>query len=241
MGEIVLVHGAWHGGWCWDAVADGLSERGHTVHIVTLPGHDRPGTSTRIWNRVSHYLDEIDRVVRGCAEPPVIVGHSMGGYLTQRYLENHIAAAGVLVASVPHRGALAANLRILRRMPGATLAAMGLFDYHRLVDTEAKVREFFFAADTPSPVVAETAAKLQSESALAILTMLARPPRPTKVTSPVHVISAEGDVIFPVAEQEALAAAYGADQTVIAGAHDLMLEPTWSELVDTIHRIVDEP
>src|SRR5262245_65531858 len=34
----VLVHGAWHGGWCWERVATRLIERGHRVHAPTLTG-----------------------------------------------------------------------------------------------------------------------------------------------------------------------------------------------------------
>lgn len=237
MADIILVHGAWHGPWCWDQVAGALRGRGHEVEAITLPGHDRPGTSARIWNRVPQYLAEIDRAVVARAEPPLLVGHSMGGYLTQRYLENHQAAAGVLVASAPHRGALAANLRVLRRMPAATLASMALLDYHRLVDTRSKVHELFFSADTPGEIIDDTARRLQSESALAVLTLLVRLPRPRKVTTPIHVISAEFDTIFPVAEQRRLAAAYGAEQTIIEGGHDLMLDTTWPQLADTLDRI----
>jgi dienelactone hydrolase len=34
----VLVHGAWHGGWCWRRVADRLERRGHKVYTPTLTG-----------------------------------------------------------------------------------------------------------------------------------------------------------------------------------------------------------
>ena len=38
MANFVLVHGAWHGGWCWQRVASGLQQHGHRVHVVTLTG-----------------------------------------------------------------------------------------------------------------------------------------------------------------------------------------------------------
>jgi pimeloyl-ACP methyl ester carboxylesterase len=38
MANFVLVHGAWHGGWCWQRVASLLQEQGHRVHAVTLTG-----------------------------------------------------------------------------------------------------------------------------------------------------------------------------------------------------------
>ena len=38
MSTFVLVHGAWHGGWCWDRVAPLLRAAGHEVHAPTLTG-----------------------------------------------------------------------------------------------------------------------------------------------------------------------------------------------------------
>ena len=106
MSPIVLVHGAWHGPWCWDAVAHWLRSEGHEVVVVTLPGHDRPGDHRRIWNRLSQYVAAVDEAISTLDQPAMLVGHSMGGYTVQRYLETRTAAAGVLVASVPVRGLL---------------------------------------------------------------------------------------------------------------------------------------
>ena len=52
----VLVHGAWHGGWCWDRVAPLLREAGHEVHAPTLTGRRSAHTSSRRssgWRRTS--------------------------------------------------------------------------------------------------------------------------------------------------------------------------------------------
>jgi pimeloyl-ACP methyl ester carboxylesterase len=38
MADFVLVHGAWHGGWCWRRVVDALHAQGHRAHAVTLTG-----------------------------------------------------------------------------------------------------------------------------------------------------------------------------------------------------------
>ena len=46
MARFVLVHGAWHGAWCWREVADGLERRGHVVETPHLPC-DEPGLSCR--------------------------------------------------------------------------------------------------------------------------------------------------------------------------------------------------
>jgi pimeloyl-ACP methyl ester carboxylesterase len=62
---------------------------GPPVQAVQLRGHDRP--PGRIWHRVRHYLDDVQRAAARFAEPPVLVGHSLGGLLAQRCLELHPA------------------------------------------------------------------------------------------------------------------------------------------------------
>ena len=72
MASFSLVHGAWHGGWCWDAVRAELEARGHVVHTPDLPCDD-------VTAGVEEYA---------AAVPPadVVVGHSLGG-LTIPYVE----------------------------------------------------------------------------------------------------------------------------------------------------------
>lgn len=237
MSSFVLVHGAWHGPWCWDDVAAALRESGHEVAVPTLPGHDRPGTSGRIWNRISQYLATVGAAAEAASDAPILVGHSMGGYVVQRHLEKNSARCGVLVASVPRRGTLAPNLRFMRKHPGPTLAGALLADYSRLVETDALVRELFFTADTPAAIVTQTRERLQNESALAVTTMAVRWPRPERVQTAVEVIGATGDDVFNMAEQRDLAAAYDAQPVFIEGGHDLMLDTCWPELVDALEAI----
>ncbi len=78
MSEFVLVHGAWHGAWCWDAVVPLLTARGHSVRAIDLPGHGRdpqpPGTVS--WD---DYMARMGEVIAASTEPPILVGHSLGG------------------------------------------------------------------------------------------------------------------------------------------------------------------
>lgn len=237
---IVLVHGAWHGGWCWDHVAEALRARGHAVTALDLPGHHEPGSLTRKWNRIGGYIRALDAAVAGSPEPPVVVAHSMGGYVLQRYLERHQVRAAVLLASVPASGALGANLRLLRSHPWILTRSALTFDYAPPVRSEALVRELFFRPDTPADIVRAVHPRLQNESALAILTMLVRAPKPDRVSSPVHVVAASDDAIFTLAEQHHLAAAFGVDLEIIPlSGHDVMLDTARDDLVDAIARIAE--
>lgn len=240
MAEIVLVHGAWHGPWCWDQVGAALEERGHAVDAIALPGHGQPGTTGRLWKRISHYVDAVADAVESASAPPVLVGHSMGGYVVQRYLEAGRAACAVLVASSPHRGLLRANLRALRRRPKPVLLAALTADYRSFIRTDELVRSQFFTDRTPPEIVADCRRQLQNESAIALNEMALRPPRPQRVSTPVAVIGARHDQIFTVEEQQALAKAYGVEAEIIDGGHDVMLDTTWPALVAALDRIASQ-
>ncbi len=73
---IVLVHGAWHGAWCWDRVASPLREQGQAVVAVDLPGHGptlgRSATCTAMLTPSARCSTTIEGDV-------VLVGHSYGG------------------------------------------------------------------------------------------------------------------------------------------------------------------
>lgn len=237
MAQFVLVHGAWHGGWCWDDVAASLRERGHEVEVVDLPGHDRPGDRSRTWNSAGAYVEAVSSAVGTCVEPPILVGHSMGGYVVQRFLERTSVRKAVLVASVPRHGTLVPYLRAIRRHPAPALMALATADFYRLVGSIDLTRDLFFSPDTPEATVRHTFERLQGESALAIASMTLRRVKPDRVATPVHVIAGRHDQIFTVAEERALAHAYDADLEVLDGGHDLMLDTCWPVLSDALHRL----
>ena len=47
MSTYVLVHGAWHGSWCWEKVVPLLEQAGHQVEALDLPGHGQDKTPIR--------------------------------------------------------------------------------------------------------------------------------------------------------------------------------------------------
>ena len=79
--HFVLIHGAWHGGWCWDGVISALEAAGHTAEAPDMPGH-APGDD----RSTVTFGDYVDRVVDAVAVQPVpvvLVGHSSAGFLLQ--------------------------------------------------------------------------------------------------------------------------------------------------------------
>jgi pimeloyl-ACP methyl ester carboxylesterase len=80
--NFVLVHGAWHGGWCWRRVADRLRASGHLVFTPTLTGLGershllRPDLDLDV-----HIADVINVIKWERLSDVVLCGHSYGGFV----------------------------------------------------------------------------------------------------------------------------------------------------------------
>ena len=73
MTTYALVHGAWHGGWCWDLLAKELEGRGHRAVAMDLPCDDPKAGTNEYADAVLAALDGVDD------DDVVLVGHSMAG------------------------------------------------------------------------------------------------------------------------------------------------------------------
>lgn len=78
--HVVLIHGAWHGAWCFSALQSELDRRGVPSYAVDLPGH---GASTDPLGNFDDDVAEVRKVLHNLAArglpAPVLVGHSYGG------------------------------------------------------------------------------------------------------------------------------------------------------------------
>jgi pimeloyl-ACP methyl ester carboxylesterase len=102
----VLVHGAWHGAWCWDKVIPLLEAEGHSVTAVDLPGHGDDATPLAGLTQ-AEYGRRVADAVEAAGEPVVLVGHSMGGMtVTQaaEYVPERIATLVYVCAFLPGPG-----------------------------------------------------------------------------------------------------------------------------------------
>jgi pimeloyl-ACP methyl ester carboxylesterase len=86
MATYVLIHGAWHGGWCWDKVVPLLRKKGHKVEAPDLPGHGKDKTPIREVS-LQGYADRVCKVLDAQSEPVILLGHSMGGIVISQTAE----------------------------------------------------------------------------------------------------------------------------------------------------------
>ena len=104
----VLVHGAWHGGWCWQRVAARLARDGHLVYTPTLTGvGERSHLASTGVNLSTHVLDVVNEVEWKDLENFVLCAHSYGGMVATGAVERiwpRLASVVYLDAFLPRDG-----------------------------------------------------------------------------------------------------------------------------------------
>ncbi|HYA75496.1 MAG TPA: alpha/beta fold hydrolase [Burkholderiaceae bacterium] len=235
---VLFVHGAWHGAWCWqEHFLPYFAQKGYGAHALSLRGHGAsPGRERLRWTGIAQYANDVAQVIQRLPKPPVLVGHSMGAMVVQKYLGQHWAPAAVLLAPPPPRGVIATVLRILRRQPLVFLRANVALSLYPYVGTPALARELLFSVGLPEDQLLRHFARLQDESYRAFLDMLFLDlPRPRKVQLQPLVLGAAQDAVFSVSEVEAAAGAYGARAEIFDNmGHDMMLDAGWQAVADRI-------
>jgi pimeloyl-ACP methyl ester carboxylesterase len=104
----VLVHGAWHGGWCWERVAAILREAGHAVFTPTLTGlAERAHLLSHDITLDTHVADVVEVFSRERLQNAVLCAHSYGGWPVSAALEqveSQVSALVFLDAHLPANG-----------------------------------------------------------------------------------------------------------------------------------------
>jgi len=212
---LLFIHGACHGAWCWEEhFLRYFGDRGWTVKAIDLRGHGlAPGRKRLRWTRIAEYVEDVAAAAAAMPQPPVLLGHSMGGLVLQKYLQSHSAPGAVLLASVPPAGMLRSTLRFASRHPLRFLEANARMSWWPTIETPELAREMLFARSMPDSEIRSLHDRLQDESYLAYLDLLAFAlPRPAEVPKlPMLVLGGREDRVFSPDEVERTARAYGAE------------------------------
>lgn len=162
---LLLVHGGWHGAWCWDEhFLDFFADKGYRTVAVSLRNHGNSPAVKRVWAcSLANFVDDVVSVADKLPAPPVVVGHSLGGLVVQKYLELHEAPAGVLLASLSSRGAGGFFVREAKRHPLSFVRSLITGRSLHSLKTPERVREHFYSAGVPESDVVRYAAALGEE------------------------------------------------------------------------------
>ncbi len=224
---LVFVHGMSHGAWCWEErFIPYFEAKGYTCLAINLPGHAQEGSSKAIRFSLADYVQALKKVVDDLPEAPILIGHSMGGMIVQRYLKTGKAKKAILLASVPPSGVLFPSLRTLFRYPGAIPYLL----QGNLLKAFQKYAKLFFN-DNPLSEVYKP--KLCAESFWAYLGLFI--PVRHRIECPVLVIGGSADGLISVHEVQQTAKHYQAPIEIIAGgSHDLMLDVGYEKTAEVM-------
>lgn len=235
---LLFIHGTLHTAECWDVhFLDYFAQHGFAAHALNLRGHgNSEGREKLRWTRIAHFVEDVENAVRQLPSPPILIGHSMGGFIIQKYLENHDAPAAVLLSSPSPAGLLPTALRTARREPWIFAKVNLTLSLRPLIANPQLVGEAFFSNDLPEEQLLEYWKQTQDDSFMAFLDMVALDlPKPKKVKTPLLVLGAARDNMIAPSEIEATARAYSTQAEIIPDvAHNSMLERNWQAVAERI-------
>jgi pimeloyl-ACP methyl ester carboxylesterase len=230
---LLFVHGGWHGAWCWDDhFLDFFADEGYRAVALSLRGHGNSPTAKPIRSvTIAEYIDDVRATAEELGGRPVLIGHSLGGFVVQRYLESHSAPAAVMVGSVPPQGVLRLGMRVWRRHPLISVRGLASGTLLEFIGTPALARDYLFCAHTPESIVESCITRAGAESIRAAMV----DPMFRRVTTPMLVLGALHDGFVSISDVRATARAYRTEPEFFAMGHNMMLEPGWADVAGRIH------
>jgi pimeloyl-ACP methyl ester carboxylesterase len=227
-GCVVFLHGAWCWNWYWKPYfLPYFAAQGYDSVAFSLRGHGASEGHAQLNSfSIGDYVRDLRAVVE-TLENPLIVGHSMGGFITQAYLTQYAARGAVLLASAPPKTALAPLFKNL--LAGLASPKMGDLDM---------LRRQMFSREPDDRSMDAYLHNVQGESVRAAGSVILRGIKhPEHIKAPLLVIGGGRDKLVPPQSVALTARTYHTEAVMFEEmSHMLMLEPRWRDVADAIIR-----
>lgn len=242
---LLFIHGKWHGAWCWDEhFLPYFAAHGYDCTALSLRGHaGSEGYEKLRWTSIADYVSDVEQVTGQFDTPPVIIGHSMGGFITQKYLESHHEhPAAVLLTPIPPTGLWPTTFLVLRERPLVLLKSIASLGLYPVVETPEVAHWSLFSDDFPAELLEKYHPRLQNESFRSYLDELGlNLVRTKRIKTPLLVIGTENDAVIKPGMVRHTAKIYATEAKIFPDmAHDVMLELRWEGVAGTILEWLDE-
>jgi len=238
---LLFLHGAFAGGWMWtDNFLPWFARQGYRSYALSFSGHGGSECDKELnYLAIADYVEDVktcvdDLTAQGLPEP-VLIGHSMGGFVAQKYLEHCFAPAAALLCAVPPQGLLLSQLHLMSTKPDL------LVELNRIIAggevSLAAVKEILFAQPVATEVLRRFQANMQLESQRAIwdMSLFNLPLLPRWQRPPLLVVGAEEDLLVPPFLVEATALTYGLSARIFPGmGHAITHESDWKDVARAV-------
>ena len=242
--SILLIHGACMGAWVWeDNFLPYFYEKGFNVYAMSFRNHGNSESNSPLrWLSIEEYVDDLNKVIHELQGPIHLIGHSMGGFTIQHYLQNPSPKikSTTLLCSVPNHGLWRLIGNLVFHYPLFFLQSVLTFSWLPVLKNYKRLKKVMFRLDMPADKMKYYAAKLQEESFLVFLQMvLLKLPKVVKSKVPMLIIGGEKDFLIPASDTSKMARKFNTEPFIIKNAsHCLMLEQGWEMVADQIARFV---
>ncbi|WP_343699259.1 alpha/beta hydrolase [Caulobacter sp.] len=238
---VIMVHGAFCGGWTFDAFRQPFEAAGHRVITPDLVGHD--GVAAVAGVSMSDYARQIAQLIRGCETPPILIGHSLGGLVAQMAAGRARVSKLILLAPSAPWGVSGASLE--EAVSAVSLYTLGPYWMQAIAPDYGVVRRYS-VDKLERPERKAIFARMTAESGRALwetLNWWLDPFMTTSVSSPgcpVLAIAGGRDVIHPPATVRQTAARLGGSVEVFPEmSHWLPGEPGWEAVAARCLTFID--
>lgn len=192
---ILFVHGMSFAAWGFEEYfAPYFVEHGYTTHSMSLRNHGGSGDNSKVrWQSLASYVKDVKQVIEEIGQPPILIGHSMGGLLSQIVARDGEVAALVTLASVPPGGFLPTILRLAMKHPLLMLKCNLTANLRPLLKNPDVTPDMFFAGGMSEADRQRFYDMLCDESFRSFVEMLFPRSGLGKHGKPVLVMGAQGD------------------------------------------------
>lgn len=239
---LFFIHGMWCGSWLWKNYIEFFEAKGYRCVAPTLPYHDvdpgSPPPPELGTCSLTTYVDFLETEAKKLDETPILIGHSMGGFLTQSLASRGVGKAAVLLAPAAPAGIVAIKWSVIKvfsealttwgfwRKPFKPSYEKTVFGMYHLTPEDERREIYENMVYESGRASAELAFWLIDPNKAAYVDE-------SKVTIPILAIAGAQDRIVPASVVRQVAKKY---QNVTykefeKNAHHLVGNPNWEEVV----------
>ena len=237
---LLFVHGAFCAAWCWqETFLPWFSRLGYDCWALSLEGHgESDGRQYLAAISIDDYVRNLGAAIKRIKRTPIVIGHSMGGFVLQQYLTRHRLPAAAFLASVPPTGLASSSLRLLTQAPGLLLN-LNLYQQGSYNPAQSELRDLLLSTDAPDSTTDLLVQRCQLESQRAVMDMTLVNPLSIAAIKPLPtlVLGAAEDMLISAQDVVATAERLDVNAEILPHmGHMMMLDTRWERTAERLQQ-----